>query len=135
MEAHSSYQINDAPFNLHLGRMVKEYIEKETSFTKTKIAEKMGLTRTCFSSRLSCPHYGNIHDLIKISIFLKKDFISPALDIVRNEGITTKRMYSEKEYNDVQINLALTEKKLYEKDRELNLTHELLEKYRMVGGQ
>jgi len=41
-------------------------------------------------------------------------------------------MYSEKEYNDVQINLALTEKKLYEKDRELNLTHELLEKYRMV---
>jgi len=135
MEAHSSYQINDAPFNLHLGRIVKEYIEKETSFTKTKIAEKMGLTRTCFSSRLSCPHYGNIHDLIKISIFLKKDFISPALDIVRNEGITTKRMYSEKEYNDVQINLALTEKKLYEKDRELNLTHELLEKYRMVGGQ
>jgi hypothetical protein len=135
MEANSSYQINDAPFNLHLGRMVKEYIEKETSFTKTKIAEKMGLTRTCFSSRLSCPHYGNIHDLIKISIFLKKDFISPALDIVRNDGITTKRMYSEKEYNEMQINLALTEKKLYEKDRELNLTHELLEKYRMVGGQ
>ena len=135
MEANSSYQINDAPFNLHLGRMVKEYIEKETSYTKTKIAEKMGLTRTCFSSRLSCPHYGNIHDLIKISIFLKKDFISPALDTVRNDGITTKRMYSEKEYNEMQINLALTEKKLYEKDRELNLTHELLEKYRMVSGQ
>jgi len=114
--------------------MVKEYIEKETSYTKTKVAEKMGLTRTCFSSRLSCPHYGNIHDLIKISIFLNKDFISPALDIVRNDGITTKRMYSEKEYNEAQINLALTEKKLYEKDRELNLTHELLEKYRMVGG-
>ena len=135
MEAHSSYQISDAPFNLHLGRMVKEFIEKETSFTKTKIAEKMGLTRTCFSSRLSCPHYGNIHDLIKISIFLKKDFISPALDVVRNDGISTKRMYSEREYNEMQINLALTEKKLYEKDRELNLTHELLEKYRMVGGQ
>ncbi len=135
MEPHSSYQINDAPFNLHLGRMVKEYIEKETSYTKTKVAEKMGLTRTCFSSRLSCPHYGNIHDLIKISLFLKKDFISPSLDIVRNEGLTTKRMYSEREYNELQINLALTEKKLYEKDRELNLTHELLEKYRMVGGQ
>jgi len=29
MEANSSYQINDAPFNLHLGRMVKEYIEKK----------------------------------------------------------------------------------------------------------
>ena len=135
MEVNSSYQIQDAPFNLHLGRMVKEYIEKETTYTKTKVAERMGLTRTFFSSRLSCPHYGNVHDLMKISIFLKKDFLSPALDIVRNDGVVTKRLYSEKEYNEIQMKFALTEKKLYEKDRELNLTHELLEKYRMVGGQ
>ena len=136
MEANSSsYQIHDAPFNLHVGRMVKEYIEKETTYTKTKVAERMGLTRTCFSSRLSCPHYGNVHDLIKISIFLKQDFLSPALNIVRNDGVVTKRLYSEREYNELKINLALTEKKLYEKERELNLTHELLEKYRMVGGQ
>ena len=134
MEANSSYQIHEVPFNLHVGKMVKEYIERETNFTKTKVAERMGLTRTCFSSRLSCPHYGNIHDLMKISIFLKKDFVSPALDIIRNDGVVTKRLYSEKEFNELQVKFALTEKKLYEKERELNLTHELLEKYRMVGG-
>ena len=71
---------------------------------------------------------------MKISIFLKKDFVSPALDIIRNDGVVTKRLYSEKEFNELQVKFALTEKKLYEKERELNLTHELLEKYRMVGG-
>lgn len=134
MEHNSKIDVNVAPFGMHFGKIIKEYIEKETNYTKTLVAMKLGLTRTCFSSRLSSPHYGNIHDLMKISILLEKDFLSPALALVRNEGIASTTMYSEKEVNDVKMKLALTEKKLFEKERELTLTHELLEKYRLVSG-
>lgn len=134
MDTNSKIDSMDAPFGLHMGKMIKQFIEKETNFTKTLVAMKLGLTRTCFSSRLSSPHYGNIHDLIKISILLEKDFISPALALVRNQGVASTKMFSERELNEVQMKLALTEKKLFEKDRELTLTHELLEKYRLVAG-
>jgi len=123
----------EVPFGLHIGQMIKEYIEQNTNYTKTHVAAKLGLTRTCFSSRLSSNFYGNVHDLMKVSIFLEHDFVSPAVPIIRANGVVPNKTYTEKEFNEMQLRLAHAEKKLYEKERELNLTHELIEKYKMMS--
>ncbi len=133
MQANDTSNVN-TPFGLHIGKMIKEHIENNTSYTKTYVAEQLELTRTCFASRLNSPFYGNVFDLMKVSIFLEEDFISPALAVVRSGGVPPRNLYTDAEFNDMQLKLAHAEKKLFEKERELNLTHELLEKYRMVGG-
>ncbi len=119
--------------NLHLGKLIKDYIEQETPYTKTYIATQLGLTRTCFSSRLNSPFYGNTFDLMKVSILLEKDFLSPCLAVMRASGTNSNKLYTEKEYAEMMMKLAHAEKKLFEKERELNLTHELLEKYRLMS--
>jgi len=121
-----------APFGLHVGSLIKQHIEENTSYTKTYVAKELGLTRTCFTSRLSSNFYGNIHDLVKVSLFLKADFITPALMVLKSGGTQPKILYTEQEFNNMKLQLAHAEKNLFEKERELNLTHELIEKYKMM---
>lgn len=128
----ASKKEQEVPFGLHFGQMIKAHIEQNTSYTKTYVAAQLGLTRTCFTSRLSSSFYGNIHDLVKVSVFLKEDFVSPAIAVINADGIKVNKTFSEKEYNEIQLKLAHAEKKLFEKERELNLTHELLEKYKLM---
>lgn len=71
-------------YNLNLGKMIKEAIEQHKTLTQTELSSDINLTRMGFGHRLNNPTYGTAYDVIEISLMLKKDFVSPMLEVIRN---------------------------------------------------
>jgi hypothetical protein len=78
--------------------------------------------------RLTNPTYGTGYNLIEISLLLKKDFISPMLEVINNAGVYQEVKY-DKEVVDELMNQIDHYKGLYERLlRENDLLHDLIDK-------
>lgn len=51
------------------------------------IANELRISKNGFANRLNKPHYGNYHDVIEISLRLKRDFFSDATIYIKEAGI------------------------------------------------
>lgn len=114
-------------YNLNLGKMIKEAIEQHKTLTQTELSSDINLTRMGFGHRLNNPTYGTAYDVIEISLMLKKDFVSPMLEVIRNNGIYEEEKYSREVVEELKEQVEHY-KQLYDRlVRENNLLHNLID--------
>jgi len=79
----------------HVGRLIENDIKQTTNFTKPLVAQKLRMSVTLFEKKLATNFFSDIHDLVKISSFLKKDYIGPAIKVIKSYGLEPKSLYEE----------------------------------------
>ncbi|NOT36418.1 MAG: hypothetical protein HOP11_03460 [Saprospiraceae bacterium] len=114
-------------YGLDLGQMIHEYISNHPTWTQTEISDIIKIGRQGMSHRLRNPSYGTCYDIIEISILLQKDFITPMLEVIKNNGVYEPVRYSIEEVERLKADVALY-KDLYERQkREVDLLHKVAE--------
>ena len=73
--------------NLHFGEMVKNEMLQRQINVKEFCRNELPWSYTGFRQKLTKENFGDIFDLILISIKLNKDFITPALLSLKANGI------------------------------------------------
>lgn len=115
-------------FNLNLGKLIHDTIESHPTLTQIEVAQRLNIGRMGMWHRLTNPTYGTGYNLIEISLLLKKDFISPMLEVINNAGVYQEVKY-DKEVVDELKNQIDHYKGLYERLlRENDLLHDLIDK-------
>lgn len=112
-------------YNLHIGSMIAEFIKNHPEWTQKEIADKIVIGTQGFNHRLNNPSYGSCYDIIEISLLLKKDFISPMLQVIKGKGVYNPVTYTEDDVEDIRRELSHY-KELYERSkREIDLLHQV----------
>ncbi len=115
-------------YGLDLGAMIKKVIENHPTLTQNEIAENINIGRQGMYHRLNNPTYGTVYDLIEISLLLKRDFISPVHEVIKNGGIYEENKYGQSDLDLIQAEAAHY-KLLWEKSvRDMDLLHKLIDK-------
>jgi len=94
-------------YNLNIGEMVRKAIEGHPTYTQFELSKIIGLGRQGMYHRLENPAYGSTYDLIEISILLKKDLISPMLEVIHNNGIYDTQKFSQEDIEKLTMELNL----------------------------
>ena len=114
-------------YNLNLGKMIKEYIKNHPTLTENEVASMVSLHKQSFGHRTRNPTYGTAYQLIEISLALKKDFVSPMLEVLHNNGIFDEQKYSLEQMEAVQKEVSHY-KELWERSKkEVDMLHKLIE--------
>lgn len=114
-------------YNLHLGKLIKDYVKNHPTLTETEIAEKISIHKQSFGHRTRNPTYGSGYQLIEISLLLKKDFISPMLEVLHNNGIFEETKFSTEDMDNLKKDVAHY-KELWERSKkEIDVLHKLID--------
>lgn len=112
-------------YGLHIGKIISDFIEPTP---QAEIAKKLNISAQGFGHRLNNPLYGSVYDIIEISMLLGTDFLSPARDVIYNNGIAPAKTFTEFEMKDLLNKLEIAQNRIIKLDRENDLLHKLLEK-------
>ncbi len=70
-----------------VSKYVRRAVESNPDFTYTALAEKLSISKNGMNTRLNKKHYGTVYDLLETCIYLRKDLISPLLEVLINHDI------------------------------------------------
>ena len=112
-------------YGLDLGKIVYDYVEKNTKYNFSDVAKKLNLSRGGFKHKLRNAHYGTTYDLIEISIALDKDFISLLYAALQAKEVNVERLHTDKEFTELKNKVKELESELSERKREINLLYDV----------
>lgn len=114
-------------YGLHLGEIIHQVIDQKPGLMYKDVSEKLGMSTSGFHSKLKSPAYGNIYDLIKISVAVDHDFISYAITPVRNRGVEIEKIYEASEVESIKKENEDIKRELSRKTKSLDGLHEHIE--------
>lgn len=115
-------------FGLHMGKIINQYILNDPDLSIEKVGKRIDSAKTTLATKFKVPHYGNIYDLIKVSIGCGHDFLSYAQLILRTKGVDIGKVYAENEYKALEKEIETLKTMLAGKIEE-NETLRMLNKY------
>jgi len=121
-------KIEKVRYGLNLGEMIREAVDTHPTLTQNEVGKMINLGRQGVYHRMHNPSYGTGYDIIEISLLLKRDFITPMLQVIQNQGIYPDKSYTQIEYDELNKQVQHY-KELYERAaREIDLLHKILDK-------
>ena len=119
---------NVIEYGIHVGNMVKEAIEAHPTMSINKLSKIAGKrTGMWVTHKCQNPHFGNIYDLLFVSIELKVDLVSPLLKTLADYGVRLQTRITI-EHSDKMKEEVSHYKELWERSkREIDVLLKLIE--------
>ncbi len=127
-KAKKPVKVEKVRYGLNLGEMVRTAVDTHPTLTQNEIGKLINLGRQGVYHRMHNPTYGTGYDIIEISLLLKKDFVTPMLQVIQNHGIYPEKSYNQEEFDEMAKQVQHY-KELYERaSREIDLLHKIVDK-------
>lgn len=86
-----------------------------------------------FNHRLKQSYYGNIFDLIELSLATGHNFLEPAVNVLKNNGVAVQKIYTEQEVGELAKENADLKRQLHRAARDNDLLHEMIKELKGKG--
>ena len=118
--------------DLHIGRMVQE-VRTAVGMSQDKLGDALGIERggVCYRENHS-PHWGDTYDLLKVSIALRHDFLSPLMMILKKHKIEPVSLKAQFENEKLLEEIKELKLDLLEKKKESSYLHEFIEQLKVT---
>ncbi len=73
-------------FDIDIPEIIETYL-RDNKIQKAQVAAAMNITRSGFGHKFKKPYWGNILELLQLSIIVDHDFVSYLLEPLRKRGI------------------------------------------------
>lgn len=108
-------------YNHHVGHEVKKVLKlKEMSYMD--LANLINLSKNAAINKLNKPYYGNVYELIDVSIALQHDFISELLPIIKKQGVDI-------EFMPIQAENKMLRETVDRLEKEIERNHRIIDKF------
>lgn len=110
-------------YGVDYSAIINSWFGANLDVTKTDIAEKIGLTKMGFNTKINTPHFGTTYDLLELCLATGHDFISPLLNVLKNKGVEVKEVFTEKQMHDVIRQRDMLDNLLKRSNREIDMLY------------
>lgn len=73
-----------------ISKQIRDYIKSTPGVTISGVGRDLNICRSGMNSRLSHKYFSNCHELMKLCISTKRDFISPLLEYINKHGVSIR---------------------------------------------
>jgi len=113
----------NSKYGLDFSAIINSWFGANLDVTKTDIAEKIGLTKMGFNTKINTPHFGTTYDLLELSLATGHDFISPLLNVLKNKGVEVQEVFTDRQMQDVIRQRDMLDNLLKRSNREIDMLY------------
>lgn len=125
--------VKASKFGLNYSEIIDSFFRLNPNVRKFDISQKLFISKMGFNHRLKQSYYGNIFDLIELSLATGHNFLEPAVNVLKNNGVAVQKIYTEQEVGELAKENADLKRQLHRAARDNDLLHEMIKELKGKG--
>lgn len=118
--------VRSSKFGLDYSQIIENWFRLNPTVLKRDIADKLFISKMGFNHRLKQTYYGNIFDLMELCLVTGHDFLEPAVNVLKNNGLAVKETFTDQQVGDLVRENAELKKNISRAARDNDMLHEII---------
>lgn len=103
---------DDVQYGIHLGKKVHQDILRYNTKSINEAAAALDIHTNTLRKKFENAYFGNVYDVVKISLYLGKDYFTDLSIVLRNEGLKSAGVISESDFVATKNQLTQVQEEL-----------------------